>query len=164
MLSFSFLAPLHFSLHGLLKEKIVDWQKSLLWKTFHRTSEVFQVTEPQISWMNYSRSDIKKRDYRPKFTSKLLQLALMLRYFSLPAYCANTLDLCEYIIRKSSWHERVAPENVMKSNDLPKSFLRDNHLENKFINRTICNVYFYNAQKLVNSQVRRAVVQQFNER
>ena len=36
--------------------------------------------------MNYSKSDTKKPDDRPKFTSKLLQLALMLRYTSLPAY------------------------------------------------------------------------------
>ena len=49
------------------------------------------------------------------------------------------LDLCEYIIRQSDLHERVAAENVMKFNDLPQSFLCDNHLENiKFINRTIC--------------------------
>ena len=36
----------------------------------------------------------------------------------------------------------------MKFNDWPRSFLCDNHLENKFINRTICNVYFNNAQNL----------------
>ena len=75
------------------------------------------------------------------------------------------LDLCEYMIQKSDLHERVAAENVMKFNNLPLSFLCDNHLENiKFINRTICKVFFNNAQKLVNSQVRREVVQQFEER
>ena len=75
------------------------------------------------------------------------------------------LELCEYIIRQSDLHERVAAENVLKFNDLPQSFLCDNHLENiKFINRTICNVFFNNTQKLVNSQVRREVVQQFKER
>ena len=74
------------------------------------------------------------------------------------------LDLCEYIIRQSDLHERVAAENVLKFNDLPQSFLCDNHLENiKFINRTICDVFF-NTQKLVNSQVRREVVQQLKER
>ena len=47
------------------------------------------------------------------------------------------LDLCEYIIRQSDLHERVAIENVVKFNDLLQSFLCDNHLENiKFINRT----------------------------
>ena len=71
------------------------------------------------------------------------------------------LDLCEYIIRQSDLHERVAAENVMKSNDLPQSFLCDNHLENiKFINCTICNVFFNNTQKLVYCQVRREVAQQ----
>ena len=75
------------------------------------------------------------------------------------------LELCEYIIRQSDLHERVAAENALKFNDLPQSFLCDNHLENiKFINRTICNVFFNNTQKLVNSQVRREVVQQFKER
>ena len=75
------------------------------------------------------------------------------------------LVLCEYIIRKSDRLERVAAENVMKFNNLPRLFLCDNHLKNiKFINRTIYNVYFNNAQKLVNSQVRREVVQQFKER
>ena len=45
------------------------------------------------------------------------------------------LDLCEYIIRQSDLHERVAAEKVLKFNDLPQSFLCDNHLENiKFIN------------------------------
>ena len=74
-------------------------------------------------------------------------------------------DLCEYIIRKSNLHERVAAENAMKFNDLPQSFLCDNHLENiKFINRTICNVFFNIAQKLINSQVRREILQQFKER
>ena len=67
-------------------------------------------------------------------------------------------------IRKSVRRERVAAENVMKFNDLPLSFLYDNHLENRFINRTICNVYFNNAQKLVSSQVRREVVQQFKKK
>ena len=66
-------------------------------------------------------------------------------------------------IGKSDRHARVAGENVIKFNDLPQSFLCDNYLESKFINRTICNVYFNNAQKLVNSQVRRKVVQQFQE-
>ena len=75
------------------------------------------------------------------------------------------LELCEYIIRQSDLHERIAAENVLKFNDLPQLFLCDNHLENiKFINRTICNVFFNNTQKLVNSQVRREVVQQFKER
>ena len=69
------------------------------------------------------------------------------------------------IIRQSDLHERVAAENVWKFNDLPQSFLCDNHLENiKFINRTICNVFFNNTQKLVNNQVRREVVQQFKEK
>ena len=62
------------------------------------------------------------------------------------------LDLCEYIIRQIHLHERVAAENVLKFNDLPQSFLCDNHLDNiKFTNRTICNVFFNNTQKLVNS-------------
>ena len=75
------------------------------------------------------------------------------------------LDLCKYIICQSDLHERVAAENAMKFNDLPQSFLCDNHLENiKFINRTICNVFCNNTQKLVNSQVRKEVVQQFKER
>ena len=97
----------------------------------------------------------KKRDDSPKFTSKLMQLALMLCYTLLPAY------LCKYINGKSDQHERLAAENVMKFNNLPQSFLCDNHLENKFIHHTICNVYFNNAQKLVNNQVQREVVQQF---
>ena len=74
------------------------------------------------------------------------------------------LDLYEYIIRKSNRHERVAAENVMEFNDLPQSFLCDNHFENKSIKRTICKVFFFNAQKLVNSRVRREVVQQFKEK
>ena len=74
------------------------------------------------------------------------------------------LDLCEYIIRKSDRHERVAAENVMKFNDLLQLFLYDNHLKNKFIKRTICIINFNNAQKLVNSRVLKEVVQQFRER
>ena len=60
-------------------------------------------------------------------------------------------------------HERGAGENVTKFNDLPRSFLCGNHFESKFIYRTICNVCFNNAQKFVNSQMRREVVQQFKE-
>ena len=86
MLSFTFLAALYPSLHNLLKEKIVNRPKSLVWKTFHHTSEVFQIIEPQLSWKNYSKSDTKKPEDRPKFTSELLQLALMLRYTLLPTY------------------------------------------------------------------------------
>ena len=62
------------------------------------------------------------------------------------------LDLCEYIIRKSDRHKRVAVENAMKFNDLRQSFLCDNHLENKFINHTFCKVFFLNAQKLVSAK------------
>ena len=59
------------------------------------------------------------------------------------------LDLCEYVIGQSDLHERVAVENVMEFNDLPLSFLCDNHLENiKFINLTICDVFFNNTQNL----------------
>ncbi len=48
------------------------------------------------------------------------------------------LDLCKYIICQSDLHERVAAENVLKFNDLPQSFLYNNHHENiKFINCTI---------------------------
>ena len=106
----------------------------------------------------------KKPDDRPKFTSKLLQLALMLCYSSLPAYLCDYAGPMRIFIRKSDRHERVTAENVMKFNDLSQTFLCDNHLENKFINRIICNVNFNNAQKLVNSQVRREFVQQFKER
>ena len=77
---------------------------------------------------------------------------------------ANMLVLFEYIIRKSDRHERVAAENLMKFNDLSQSFLCDDHRENKFINRTICKVFFINAQKLVNSQVRREVIEKFKEK
>ena len=105
----------------------------------------------------------KNLDGRPKFTSKLLQLALMLRYSSLPAYPCKYAGPMRIFISKSDRHERVAADNVMKCNDLPLLFLCDNHLENKFIISTSCNVYFNNAQKLVNSQVRREVVQQFKK-
>ena len=59
------------------------------------------------------------------------------------------LDLWKYIIRQSDLHKKVAAENTMKF---------------KFVNRIICDVFFNNTQKLVNSQVRREVVQQFKER
>ena len=88
----------------------------------------------------------------------------MLRYSSLPAYLREYAGPMQIYYRKSKRHEKVATENVMKFNDLPQSFLCDNHLENKFINRTICNVFFLNPQKLVNSQVQREVIQQFKER
>ena len=39
---------------GLSTEK-----KVFFWKAFHRSSKVFQIIKPQISWMNYSKSDIK---------------------------------------------------------------------------------------------------------
>ena len=45
-----------------VKVKDCRLTKSLFWKTLQHTSEVFQKTEPQISWMNYSKSDIKKTD------------------------------------------------------------------------------------------------------
>ena len=158
MFSFFFSSsPIHLP-PWFVKVKECRLTKSLFWKTLHHTSEVFQITKPQISWMNYSKSDIKKPDDKPKFASKLLQLALMLRYSWLPA-C-----LCEYIICVSDRHERVAAENVMKFNDLPQSFLSDNHLENKLIYRSVCKIFFINAQKLVNSKVRTEVIQQFKEK
>ena len=52
----------------------------------------------------------------------------------------------------------------MKFNDMPQSFLCDNHLENKFVNRAICYVYFNNAQKFFDSQVRKEVVLRFDDR
>ena len=33
--------------------------KNFYLEIFHHTSEVFQITEPQMSWMNYSKSDTK---------------------------------------------------------------------------------------------------------
>ena len=72
------------------------------------------------------------------------------------------LELCKYVIGQSDLHKRDAAENVMKFNNLPQSFLCDNHLESiKFINHTICHIFFNNTQKLVNSQVQREVVPQF---
>ena len=98
-----------------------------------------------------------------EYLSTLSRRALTQPATDLTLYVSKSfamLDLCEYIIRQSDLHERVAAENVLKFNDLPQSFLCSNHLENiKFINRTICNVFFNNTQKLVNSQVRRGVVQ-----
>ena len=93
----------------------------------------------------------------------LTQLATDLTHYVSKSFAM--LNLCEYIIRQSDLRKRVAAENVMKFNDLPQSFLCDNLLENiKFINRTICDDFFNNNQKLVNSPVQREVVQQFKER
>ena len=93
----------------------------------------------------------------------LMQPATDLTHFVIKSFAM--LDLCKYIICQSDLHERVAAENVLKFNDLPQSFLSDNYLESiKFINRTSCNIFFYNTQKLVNSQMLREVVQQFKER
>ena len=55
----------------------------------------------------------KKSDDRSKFTSKLLQLALTLRYSSLPAYPFKYAGPMRIFISKSDRHERVAAENVM---------------------------------------------------
>ena len=92
-----------------------------------------------------------------EYLSTLSRGALMQPTTDLMHYVSKSfamLDLCKYIIHQSDLHERVAAENVLKFNDFPRSFLCDNHLENiKFINCTICNVFFNNTQKLVNSQV-----------
>lgn len=75
------------------------------------------------------------------------------------------LELSQNIFRKIDVPERVAAEHVLRSNDLSQSFLCDNHSENiKFVNRIICNIFFNNAQKLVNSQVRRDAVEEFKRR
>ena len=97
---------------------------------------------------------------------EILECAPIRLYISLSGLSFPKTDfidccyICKYIIRKSDRNERVAAENVM---NLPQSILCDNHLENMFINRTICRVFFLYAQKLVNSQVRREVAQQLKE-
>ena len=50
---------------------------------------------------------------------------------------------------------------ALKFNDLSQSLLCDNHLENKFINRTICKVFSLTPKNL---SVRREVVQQLKEK
>ena len=75
------------------------------------------------------------------------------------------LELCETVTRKADLPERVAAEHILKLNNVPLSFLCDNHSAViKFINRSICNVFFNNGQKLGNSQVRKDVVQNFKQR
>ena len=75
------------------------------------------------------------------------------------------LDVAQNLIRTTELIERTAAEYILKSNDLPLSFLSENHAKNvKFVNRTICNVFYNNAQKLIRSQVRKDVVQHFKQR
>ena len=62
--------------------------------------------------------------------SALTQPALDLTHYVSKSFAM--LDLCEYIIRQTDLHERVAAENVMKFNDLSQLFLCGNHLENKY--------------------------------
>ena len=74
------------------------------------------------------------------------------------------LELCNYIIHRTELHEKDTAENVLKFNDLLLSFLSENHSRAiKLIKRTTCNVYFKNAKKHVNNQVRREVVEQFKQ-
>ena len=68
------------------------------------------------------------------------------------------------MIHKTELHERDTAENVLKFNDLPLSFLCESHSRAiKLLKRTACNVYFNNAKKHVNNQVRREVVEQFKQ-
>ena len=69
------------------------------------------------------------------------------------------------MIDKTKRHERDAAENVLKFNDMSLSFLCESHSQAiKLINRIICNVYFNNAQKHVDDQVPREIVEQFKRR
>ena len=75
------------------------------------------------------------------------------------------LELSDNIIHKIELHERDAAENVLKINDLSSSCLCDSHLQAiKLTNRIICNAYFNIAEKHVNNQARREVVEHFKQR
>ena len=75
------------------------------------------------------------------------------------------LEVAQTTIKSSDLPERQAAEQVLNLNDSPAHFLCDEHKQNiKFINRTICNVYFNNAQKLVCAQIRKDSLQQFKHR
>ena len=86
---------------------------------------------------------------------------------TLPAYdltkyvCTSfaMLELCDNMIHKTELHERDAAENMLKFNNLPQPFLCESHSQAiKLINRIISNVYFNNAKKHVNNQVRQDVL------
>ena len=84
-----------------------------------------------------------------EYLLKLSRGGLLLPSTDLSQYVCKAfamLDVAQNLIRTTELIERTAAEYVLKSNDLPLSFLCENHAKNfKFVNRTICNVFYNNA-------------------
>ena len=103
-----------------------------------------------------------------EYLLKLSRGGLLLPSTDLSKYVCKAsamLDVAQNLIRTTELIERTAAEYILKSNDLPLSFLCENHAKNvKFVNRTICNVFYSNAQKLIRSQIPKDVVQHFKQR
>ena len=102
------------------------------------------------------------------YLMKLSRKGLTIPSVDLTHYVSKSfamLELSENIFRRIEVPERIAAEHVLTLNDAVLSFLCDEHANViKFINRSICNIYLNNSQKLMTNHVRRDTVNQFKQR
>jgi len=75
------------------------------------------------------------------------------------------LDVAYQLIHNREVPERLVAEKLLKFNDVPVTFLCEKHVEGvKFVNRTICNVFFNNAQKIFGDKIQKDGLMQFKQR
>ena len=110
----------------------------------------------------------EKTDDENKYLNRLSRGGLIFPAADLRHHMAKSfaiLDLCHSEIIKSELSDRAAAEITLKRNNSPVTFLCTQHSDTlKFINRTVVNVYFNNARKIMSDQVRKDSVKDFKQR
>ena len=135
---------------GYISKKMIKKTKCVTCRAFLTSSSTDSLLE------NY--------DYLMKLSRKGLTIpSVDLTHYVSKSFAM--LELSENIFRRIEVPERIAAEHVLTLNDAVLSFLCDEHANViKFINRSICNIYLNNSQKLMTNHVRRDTVNQFKQR
>lgn len=115
-----------------------------------------------------SDDEIAEMENENNYLRKLSRGGLIVPTTDLRHHIAKSfaiLDLCQHLARVSSLPERTAAEIALKRNNFPVSFLCNKHGDSiKFLNRTVANVFFNNARKVIQDTKRKDTVKVFKHK
>ena len=115
-----------------------------------------------------SDDDIAEMENENNYLRKLSRGGLIVPTTDLRHHIAKSfaiLDLCQHLARDSSLPERTAAEIALKRNNFPVSFLCNKHGDSiKFLNRTVADVFFNNARKVIQDTKRKDTVKVFKHK
>ena len=118
--------------------------------------------------MALASSEIEEMESENNYLQKLSRGGLLVPATDLRHYIAKSfaiLDLCQHLTRDADLPERMAAEISLARNNFPITFLcKDHSTLQKFLNRTVINVFYNNARKRIQDTRRKDAVRTFKER